>query len=120
MMAALAIGLVVFGSSLGTTAGLLALWGLIGTAAPVGWWSWLSEALPDDAEAGGGLMVAVVQLAITAGAASGGLLFDNGGYQIAFGFGAIVLFTCAIAAVVLVRHDRSRTATPTSSREHLS
>jgi predicted MFS family arabinose efflux permease len=120
MMAALAIGLVVFGSSFGTTAGLLALWGLIGTAAPVGWWSWLSEALPDDAEAGGGLMVAVVQLAITAGAASGGLLFDNGGYQIAFGFGAIVLFTCAIAAVVLARHDRSRAATPTSSREHLS
>lgn len=120
MMAALAIGLVVFGSSFGTTAGLLALWGLIGTAAPVGWWSWLSEALPDDAEAGGGLMVAVVQLAITAGAASGGLLFDNGGYQIAFGFGAIVLFTCAIAVAVLARHDSSRAATPTSSREHLS
>ncbi len=38
---------------------------------------WLSKALPDDAEAGGGLMVAALQLAIALGASSGGLLFDR-------------------------------------------
>jgi hypothetical protein len=27
---------------------------LIGTAAPVAWWTWLSRTLPHDAEAGGG------------------------------------------------------------------
>ncbi len=104
-MAALAAGLVVFGSSVSATTGLLALWGLIGTAAPVGWWTWLSKALPDEAEAGGGLMVAVVQLAITAGAASGGLLFDGWGYQVTFMFSAILLGACAVAASLAARQD---------------
>jgi predicted MFS family arabinose efflux permease len=102
-MAALAPGLVEFGPSLPATASLLALCGLIGTAAPVGWWTWLSRALPDEAEAGGGLMVAVVQLAITAGAASGGLLFDGGGYQPTFTFSALLLGACAATAFLASR-----------------
>jgi predicted MFS family arabinose efflux permease len=106
-MAALAIGLIGFGSSVSATAGLLALWGLIGTAAPVGWWTWLSKALPDEAEAGGGLMVAVVQLAITGGAAFGGLLFDRGGYQTTFMFSALMFGACAAAAFLSSRGDRT-------------
>ena len=43
---------------------LLAVWGLVETAAPVAWWTWLSKTLPNEAEAGGGLMVAMIQLAI--------------------------------------------------------
>ena len=61
--------------------GLLAAWGLFATAAPVGWWTWLARSLPDDAEAGGGLMVAVVQLSIALGSTVGGLLFDHSGHQ---------------------------------------
>jgi predicted MFS family arabinose efflux permease len=99
-MAAIAMGLTRFGPSLVATTALLALWGFIGTAAPVGWWTWLSKALPDDAEAGGGLMVAVVQLAITIGAAGGGVLFDSTGYQATFLFSAGIL--CLSAAVFLV------------------
>ena len=38
-----------------------------------------SRVLRDDAEAGGGLQVAVIQFAITIGAAVGGLMFDAGG-----------------------------------------
>ena len=45
---------------------LVAGWGLIGTAVPVAWWTWLSRTLPDDTEGGGGLMVAVIQLYVTA------------------------------------------------------
>ena len=30
-------------------------WGLICTAAPVGWWTWLSKMLPEDAERAGRL-----------------------------------------------------------------
>src|SRR4029077_3203620 len=78
-MAVIAIGLTSFGSSVAATTALLALWGFISTAAPVAWWTWLSKALPNDAEAGGGLMVAVIQLAITTGAAGGGVLFDRSG-----------------------------------------
>ena len=109
-MALIAIGLTSFGSSLGATTALISLWGFIGTAAPVGWWTWLSKALPDDAEAGGGLMVAVVQAAITTGASGGGILFDTGGYEATFLFSSVVL--CLSAAVILLGALRasSRTA----------
>jgi predicted MFS family arabinose efflux permease len=108
-MAALAMGLVWLGSSLSATAGLLALGGFVGTAAPVGWWTWVSKALPDEAEAGGGLMVAGVQLAITAGAASGGLLFDHGGHEITFAFSALALCGCAVTAYLSARNERRLT-----------
>src|SRR6187551_281456 len=97
-MAVIAGGLVVFGSSTTVTAGLLALWGLIGTAAPVGWWTWMSKVLPNDAEAGGGLMVAVIQLAITLGASLGGVVYDASGYRSTFALGAAAL--CASVFVV--------------------
>ncbi|MGW5959453.1 MFS transporter [Methylorubrum thiocyanatum] len=108
-MALLAVSLIGFGASLPVVAVLLALWGLIGTAAPVGWWTWVSEALPDDAEAGGGLMVAVVQLAITSGATFGGLLFDHAGYRATFAFSAFVLTGCAAAALLSARGARLAT-----------
>ena len=59
-MAAIAAALIVLGSSTAATAVLLALWGLIGTAAPVAWWTWLTRTLPEDAEPAGGLMVAAI------------------------------------------------------------
>ena len=110
VMAALAIGLIAFGASAGPTTLLLALWGLIGTAAPVGWWTWMSRALPDDAEAGGGLIVAVVQLAITGGAAFGGLLFDGYGYRATFLFSAAVFGACAVVALASARHPSARSS----------
>lgn len=108
-MAAIAIALIVFGSSTALTAVLLACWGLLGTSAPVGWWSWLARTLPDDAEAGGGLMVAVVQLAIASGAAVGGVLFDSAGYQATFGMSACVLVLAAAVAVAAGRSSRCAT-----------
>jgi predicted MFS family arabinose efflux permease len=97
-MAVIAVVLVVLGRSLPATALLLAGWGLIGTAVPVAWWTWLSRTLPHDAEAGGGLMVAAIQLAITAGASIGGLLFDRGGYQSTFVASAALLGGAALLA----------------------
>jgi predicted MFS family arabinose efflux permease len=99
-MALIAVAATAFGSSPIAIAPLMFLWGLIGTAAPVGWWTWVSKALPDDAEAGGGLMVAVVQLAITTGAAGGGVLFDYSGYQSTFLFSAAIL--ALSSSVILV------------------
>jgi predicted MFS family arabinose efflux permease len=106
VMAAVAAALIAFGSSTGATALLLAIWGLAGTSAPVGWWTWLARTLPDDAEAGGGLMVAVVQLAIAAGAAMGGILFDGFGYQATFGVSALILLGAAALAMVAARAAR--------------
>ena len=99
-MAVLAISLILFGSSPIGVAVLLTLWGFVGTAAPVAWWTWVAKALPDAAEAGGGLMVAVIQLAITLGASVGGLLFDGWGYQAAFAASAAILVLSALAALL--------------------
>ena len=54
--------------------------------------------LPDDAEAGGGLMVAVIQLAIAIGAAAGGVLYDTSGYQGTFAVAAAALCLSALVA----------------------
>lgn len=91
VMVVISVALAFFGASLGVTSFLLAAWGLVATAAPVGWWTWLARTLPRDAEAGGGLMVAVVQFAITLGATLGGVLFDRGGYQATFALSALLL-----------------------------
>ena len=103
LMAAIAIALVVFGGSVTITTLLLGIWGLVATAAPVGWWTWLSRTLPEDAEAGGGLMVAIVQLAIAAGATVGGLLFDLSGYRATFETSAAVLGVAAVLTVLAAR-----------------
>ncbi|WP_060512387.1 MFS transporter [Pseudomonas sp. NBRC 111124] len=84
LMAAIAFAVIATGSWLVPTAVLLGAWGLIATCAPVGWFTWLARMLPEDAEAGGGLMVAVIQLAITLGATLGGVLYDHMGYQATF------------------------------------
>jgi predicted MFS family arabinose efflux permease len=102
-MAAIALGLVAAGAMPVPTAALLALWGLIGTALPVAWWTWLSRTLPKDAEAGGGLMVAVVQLAITVGAAGGGLLFDASGHRATFLASAALLAASALLGALVAR-----------------
>jgi predicted MFS family arabinose efflux permease len=106
LMAATAVALMAFGSSAEATGVLLAAWGLIGTSAPVGWWTWLAQTLPRDAEAGGGLMVAVVQLAIMVGALVGGLLFDASGYRATFTMSAGLLVTASVLAVLASRARR--------------
>ncbi len=96
LMAMIAMALIGLGSSVVAAFVLLGLWGLIATAAPVGWWSWLARTLPDDAEAGGGLMVAVVQLSIASGSTVGGLLFDGSGYRLTFFASAALLVLAAL------------------------
>ena len=102
-MAVIALALVSFGSSATTTTVLLGLWGLVATAAPVGWWTWLAKTLPEEAEAGGGLMVAIIQLAIASGATVGGLVFDSSGYRATFELSAALLGVAAILAFLAAR-----------------
>lgn len=106
-MAFIAGGLVLIGSSLIGVTVLLVLWGPIGTAAPVAWWSWVSRVLPDDAEGGGGLMVAVIQLSITLGAWLGGMLFDGSGYRATFLASAALLTASALTGVFVARQLRT-------------
>jgi len=63
----------------------------------------LAKALPKDAEAGGGLMVAVIQLSIALGSTLGGLLFDGSGYRMTFLASAILLVLAAVMALFTSR-----------------
>lgn len=103
LMAVIGVGLVMFGTSLPAVFALLALWGLFATAAPVGWWAWLAESLPNAAEAGGGLMVAVIQLSIALGSTAGGVLFDSSGYRLTFFTSAALLVSSALLTLRAAR-----------------
>ena len=107
LMGAIAVALTVAGTMPVPTTALLGLWGLVGTAIPVAWWTWLSRTMPDKAEAGGGLMVAVIQLAITAGAAGGGILFDSLGHQATLVASATLLGGAAVVGAAASRRAAS-------------
>jgi len=100
--------LVLYGSSLPVTALLLCAWGFFATSAPVAWWTWISKTLPDDAEAGGGLMVAIIQLAITLGAALGGVFYDMQGYKSTFLFSIAILGGASIMAFLTEQYTKKR------------
>jgi predicted MFS family arabinose efflux permease len=106
VMSILAVGLIALGAIPLAVTLLLVAWSFFGTAAPVGWGTWLSRTLPDDAEAGGGLQVATIQLAITGGAAIGGTLFDAVGWWGAFAFGAALLCGSSLLALAAWRTTR--------------
>jgi len=107
LMAITALALTVFGSQVAMVTVLLGLWGLISTAAPVGWWAWVPRTFPQDAEAGGGLMVAMVQLSIALGSTVGGLLFDHHGYQSTFLASAVMLIIATVLIYLTSRADAS-------------
>ncbi len=100
------LAMIAVGTSLPLMFVVISIWGFLSTAVPVGWWTWLSKTIPENAEAGGGLMVAVIQLAITLGAASGGVLYDMAGYQTTFTFGAIILGLAAVLAAISGKYNQ--------------
>lgn len=103
VMAVIAMALVAYGNSLIATATLLGLWGLIGTAAPVAWFTWIARTVPDEIEAGGGLFVAICQLAIALGGTVGGVIFDALGYRATFEVSALLLAVTSILAYLAGR-----------------
>ncbi|MDU1090200.1 MAG: MFS transporter [Leclercia adecarboxylata] len=107
LMAITALALIAFGSDVAIVTALLGLWGLISTAAPVGWWAWVPRTFPQNAEAGGGLMVAMVQLSIALGSTVGGLLFDHHGYQSTFLASAAMLIIATVLIFLTSRADTS-------------
>uniref|UniRef100_UPI0034D2D047 MFS transporter n=2 Tax=Enterobacteriaceae TaxID=543 RepID=UPI0034D2D047 len=50
LMALIAGVLMLTGDSLWIVALLLGFWGMLATAAPTGWWTWIARTLPEDAE----------------------------------------------------------------------
>ncbi|MGG5836314.1 MFS transporter [Huaxiibacter chinensis] len=108
LMAAIAGVLIPAGHSVWVVAPLLGLWGMLATAAPTGWWTWIARTLPNEAEAGGGLMVAVIQLSIALGSTAGGMIFDSLGWQITLGMSALLLLGAAALAGLTARKTASQ------------
>lgn len=77
---------------------LVIFWGLVYGVLPVGWTTWVTRTMPDEAESAGGLLVAAIQFAITAGAASGGVIFDFFGYSGIFIFTTVCFFLASVGS----------------------
>ena len=107
------VGFALAGAGLGTAtdAAMVALWGLAFGAVPVGWSTWLTRAVPDEAETAGGLMVAAIQLAIALGAALGGAVFDLNGARGVFAAGGAVLLVATLVIALGVNMRVAKVAT---------
>jgi predicted MFS family arabinose efflux permease len=104
--------LLIAGHMLWPVALTLFAWGMFNAAVPVAWFNWLAQAVPDDAESAGGLMVAAIQLAIMLGAALGGLLLDR------VSIGATILGATAllvVAGFAVGKGERLRPVAPASA-----
>jgi predicted MFS family arabinose efflux permease len=74
-----AIGLMAFGQSIWITGLLIFVWGAAFGPVAVGWSTWQARKVPEQRETIGGLYVASIQLAASAGAFFGGIAFDKTG-----------------------------------------
>ncbi|WP_127019297.1 MFS transporter [Rheinheimera mangrovi] len=109
VMLVITICLVFFGAHVVVVTASLGVWGLVATAAPVGWWTWIAKVMPENAELGGGLMVAIVQMSIALGSTVGGLLFDAGGHRLTFfASAAMLLLSAALTYFTLRAADKTR------------
>jgi predicted MFS family arabinose efflux permease len=100
-LTAIALTLIGLGALAFVAAGLLIVWGLLTTPIPVAWSTWMTRVIPTQLEAGGGMLVAFIQFAITFGAFAGGLLFDLIGWWAAFGFSAIAFLGSSLVAIAV-------------------
>jgi predicted MFS family arabinose efflux permease len=101
LLATIAVLLIPLGHFAIATAAMLVLWGILTTPIPVAWGTWMTRVIPLQLEAGGGLQVALIQVAITLGAFGGGMLFDSAGWWAPFLFAAVLLAAAtALAAKV--------------------
>mgnify|MGYP006145770791 CR=1 FL=1 len=95
-LAATTLAFLLFGHRLWPAALLLIVWGALNAAVPVAWSTWLAQGIADEPDAGGGLMVAAIQLAIMLGAGLGGLLLDHLSLSATWLGGAVMLLLAAL------------------------
>lgn len=108
LMATIAGMLMLTGHNVWMVAPLLGFWGMLATAAPTGWWTWIARSLPENAEAGGGLMVAVIQLSVALGSTAGGIVFDSLGWQSSFGLSSALLLGAVLLTFLTSRQNNNQ------------
>lgn len=103
-----ALAMVLLPASLPGQAALLAIWGMAFGGVPVAWSNWVANAVPDQAESAGGMVVASVQSAIATGAAAGGVMFSVTGISGVFIAAGILMLLAAWLIAARVRIEPSR------------
>jgi len=103
-----ALALVLLPASVPGQAVLLAIWGLAFGGVPVAWSNWVANAVPDQAESAGGMVVASVQSAIATGAAAGGAMFSLGGSAGVFVAAGVLMLLAALLIAARVRVSSGR------------
>lgn len=109
-MSLVATGLFFFGNHALAMFLLITLWGLLRGVVPVGWSTWLTRVVPDRAESGGGILVAVIQIAIMAAAALGGLFVNSFGPRSIVVLSGGLLLVGAMHVRLALLHHRSVTS----------
>lgn len=104
------IGMVSIQGAIAPTAVLVAIWGMAFGGVPVGWSTWITRSVPDEAESGGGLLVAAIQVGIATGAAAGGLVFDTSGALGVFSIAALILLAASLFVSIGLRTKPSPVA----------
>ncbi|MGH8145689.1 MAG: MFS transporter [Rhodanobacteraceae bacterium] len=102
LMGAIGIALASAHGAPATTLALVAIWGLVFGTIPVAWTTWITRVVPNEAESGGGLLVAAVQVAIAVGAGAGGILVNLGDVASVFMVGGAVLVAAALFIALAV------------------
>ncbi|HAT1612498.1 TPA: purine ribonucleoside efflux pump NepI [Raoultella planticola] len=100
VLATSATVLVLWGESQAVASAVAIIWGFAFALIPVGWSTWITRSLSDQAEKAGSIQVAVIQLANTCGAAVGGVALDHLGLLSPLVIsGALMLLTGLLVAV---------------------
>ncbi|WBW61429.1 purine ribonucleoside efflux pump NepI [Klebsiella electrica] len=100
VLATSATVLVLWGESQVVASAVVVIWGFAFALIPVGWSTWITRSLSDQAEKAGSIQVAVIQLANTCGAAVGGVALDHLGLLSPLVIsGALMLLTGLLVAV---------------------
>ncbi|MDU7234594.1 MAG: purine ribonucleoside efflux pump NepI [Klebsiella pneumoniae] len=99
VLTACAVALVLWGESKIIASTVAIIWGFAFALIPVGWSTWITRSLSDQAEKAGSIQVAVIQLVNTCGAAVGGIALDHLGLLSPLVLsGILMLFTGLLVA----------------------
>ncbi len=103
ILAISALVLALWGSEKTVASGIAIIWGLAFALVPVGWSTWITRSLADQAEKAGSIQVAVIQLANTCGAAIGGLALDRLGLTSPLMLSGALMLLTALLVTAKVR-----------------
>lgn len=103
ILALSALSLILWGNDKVIAAIVAIVWGFCFAIIPVGWSTWITRSLSDQAEKAGSIQVATIQLANTCGAAIGGVALDGFGVLAPLVLSGVLMTLTALLVAARVR-----------------